>query len=100
MPTKSRFDIKNQINPIILYPINEGDWEVIQELRLSIYIHTIDQIDSQVIDLIKADNPEIQLTIEELNCRLAVFFKDKARDFYGTWVFYPWKNTLVHILNE
>jgi molybdopterin/thiamine biosynthesis adenylyltransferase len=100
MLTKSRSDLKDQIDPMIFSPINAGDWEVIKDLRGSDYIHTIDQIDSQVIDLIKADNPEIQLTKEELNSRLADFFKDKARDFYGTWVFYPWKNTLVHILNE
>jgi molybdopterin/thiamine biosynthesis adenylyltransferase len=100
MFTRSRFDLKDQIYPIIFSPINENDWEVIQELRSSNFVHIIDEIDSQVTDLIKADSPEAQLSKKELNERLGDFFKDKERDFFGNWVYYPWKQTLVHVLGE
>jgi tRNA A37 threonylcarbamoyladenosine dehydratase len=100
MLTKSQFDLNDQIKPLILSPIIAGDWEVIKALRAEKYVHTIDEIESQVIDLIKADNPEVPLSKEEIKIQLVDFFLAKERDLYGVWVFYPWKNTLVHILNE
>lgn len=100
MFTRSRFDFKDQIYPTIFSPNNKQDWEEIVELRSSNYVLTIDEIESQVTDLIKANFPEIQFSKKELDERKVNFFKDKERDFYGNWVFYPWKNTLVHILNK
>lgn len=100
MLIRTRFDLKDQIQPLIFIPTNANDWEEIQELRLNNYVQTIDEIDSQVIDLIKSDNPELQFSKEELNLRLVDFFKDREKDFFGNWVYYPWKNTLVHILGE
>jgi len=100
MFTKSRFDPKDQIRPDVYSPLIKTDWKEIQDLRSNSYVHTIDEIDSQVTDLIKADNPEIQFSREELDNRVLSFFKDKVRDFFGNWVYYPWKQTLVHILGE
>jgi molybdopterin/thiamine biosynthesis adenylyltransferase len=100
MFTKSRFDPKDQIRPVVYSPLSKTDWKEIQDLRSNSYVHTIDEIDSQVTDLIKADNPEIQFSREELDNRVLSFFKDKVRDFFGNWVYYPWKQTLVHILGE
>lgn len=100
MFTKSRFDPKDQIRPFVLSPLSKTDWKEIQDLRSNSYIHTIDEIDSQVIDIIKADNPEIQFSKEELENKVTSFFKGKVRDFFGNWVYYPWKQTLVHILGE
>lgn len=100
MLTRTRFDLKDQIKPLIFFPSNPTDWEEIQELRSSNFVQTIDEIDSQVIDLIKSDNPEYQFSKAELNLRLIEFFKDKDKDVFGNWVYFPWKNTLVHILGE
>lgn len=100
MFTKSRFDPKDQIRPVVFSPLSKIDWKEIQDLRSNSYVHTIDEIDSQVIDLIKADNPEIQFSREELENRVMGFFKGKVRDFFGNWVYYPWKQTLVHVLEE
>lgn len=100
MITKSRFDLKDQTKPVIFSPTNIRDWEEIDELRSNNYVQTIDEIDSQVSDLIKADNPEIQFSNEELMNRVSAFFENKERDLFGNWVYYPWKNTLVHILGE
>ncbi|RIW12048.1 Rv1355c family protein [Algoriphagus lacus] len=100
MLTKTRFDLQDQVKPIILLPTYSSHWEEIQDLRLSKYVYTVDAIDSQVMDLIKANQPEIQFSKSELEKMVVDFFIDKERDFYGNWVFYPWKNTLVHILGE
>ena len=96
----TRFDLKDQIVPLILSPSTASDWEEIISLRSSEYVNIVDEIDSQVADLIKADNPEIQLSKEELKNRVNSFFEDKVRDQYGNWIFYPWKQTLVHVLGE
>lgn len=97
---KPRIDQYDQTRPIIFNPSNSKDWEKIQELKSSKGIFTIDSIDSQIIDLIKISNPEIHFSKPELEAKVKGFFSDQERDFYGNWVFYPWKNTLVHILPE
>ncbi len=100
MLTKARFDYINQINPVLYFPNDPIHWDEIQELKSSSTIHTIDAIDSQVMDLIKANHPEIQFTKNELDKLVDDFFIKNDRDLYGNWIFYPWKNTLVHILGE
>ncbi len=74
MLTRTRFDLKDQIKPLIFFPTNSLDWEEIQELRSSNYVQTIDEIDSQVIDLIKSDHPENQFSKDELNIKVVEFF--------------------------
>ncbi len=100
MINKSGFGLSDQVKPVILFPKNQSDWDQIQKLRSNEYILTIDAIDSQVMELIKADHPEIQLSKKELESKVVDFFKANEKDFFGNWVFYPWKNTLVHILSE
>ncbi|WP_111672461.1 Rv1355c family protein [Algoriphagus litoralis] len=100
MISTSGFDPKDQVAPIVFTPSSASDWEEIKTLRSSVHVHTIDEIDSQIADLIKADNPEIQLSKEELKNRVNAFFQDKVREHYGNWIFYPWKQTLVHVLGE
>ncbi len=100
MPTKHRTDHQDQVQPVIFNPSNQSDWEEIKKLRSNPGVYTLDAIDSQVSDLVKANQPEIQLSKLETDRMVADFFKERARDFFGNWVFYPWKNTLVHILPE
>lgn len=100
MFTETRIGHQDQTHPIVFNPIDPIDWEEIQELRSSKYVITIDAIDSQVSDLIKADHPEIQLSKCEIEKKVKDFFIGKDSDLYGNWVYYPWKNTLVHVLPE
>ncbi|HSF55388.1 MAG TPA: Rv1355c family protein [Algoriphagus sp.] len=100
MITEPRNGREDHTHPIILDPNDSQDWEEIKRLRSTIHVQTIDAIDSQVLDLVKANNPEVQLSKSELESRVKDFFRDIERDFYGNWVFFPWKNTLVHILPE
>ncbi|OOG78044.1 Rv1355c family protein [Algoriphagus sp. A40] len=100
MFTKPRIGLQNQTHPLIFNPKNLYDWEEIQELRTNDYVLVVDEIDSQVCDLIKAENPEVQLSKSEIAGKLNDFFSEIEKDRFGNWVFYPWKNTLVHILPE
>lgn len=100
MPTEPRIDQRDQAHPMILNPNIQNDWEEIQTLRLDNRVHTIDAIDSQVSDLIKAAHPQTRLSPSEIEKKIGEFFEGKDRDKYGNWVYYPWKNTLVHLLPE
>jgi tRNA A37 threonylcarbamoyladenosine dehydratase len=100
MSNYSGLGLSDQVKPLILFPKNSSDWDQILKLKSASNILTIDAIESQVIDLIKADHPEIQLSVQELKSRVEDFFKENDKNLYGNWVFYPWKNTLVHILSE
>lgn len=93
-------DLQERIYPELLDPGNKMDWEKIQDLKSIPYIRIVDEIKSQVSDLIKSQNPEIQFGKEELTERVTQFFQDINKDQFGTWVFYPWKYTLVHLLSE
>jgi hypothetical protein len=96
--TKS--DIQDQIYPVFYNPAYQLDWEKIQELRAIPFIHVVDEIDSQVSDLIKSQSPEHQFSKSELQEKVSDFFSDKDKERFGTWVYYPWKYTLVHLLPE
>jgi molybdopterin/thiamine biosynthesis adenylyltransferase len=100
MPTEPRLGQIDQSSPMILDPKVQQDWEEIQKLRSESYVIIVDEIDSQVSDLIKAAHPQVKLSKEEINQKIADFFRERERDHYGNWVYYPWKHTLVHILPE
>lgn len=59
-----------------------------------------DQLRSQLCELIKNSNPEKQFSLEEL--MKASFEKTPKKDEfeYGLWVYYPWNNALVHLVEK
>lgn len=64
-------------------------------------LQVFDHIISQVEELIKCLHPTIIfLPPAELAKAVANKFGDKSSDEYGTWVYYPWTEKLVHILDE
>ncbi len=80
---------------------NEDDLYSLDRL---IQVHSeiviLDEIESQLKDLIKLRNPSVKLTESELTDLVQVHVGDKNIDEYGVWVYYPWCNKLVHILDE
>lgn len=64
-------------------------------------LQVFDHIQSQVEELIKCLHPTIVFSPPtELAKAVANQFGDKSSDEYGTWVYYPWIEKLVHILDE
>ncbi len=58
-----------------------------------------DQIESQIRELIKIRNPQQKLTEEEVKREIELLVDNKPIDEYGTWVYYPWSNKIVHLLS-
>ncbi len=60
----------------------------------------LDEIESQVRELIKIRHPQKPLTEEEYQNEINKYFIRDHSDEYGVWVYYPWNMRLVHILDE
>ena len=63
-------------------------------------IKVIDEIESQLNELIKLRNPKTKFTDSELKNEVINYLNGIALYDYGIWVYYPWLNQLVHLLNE
>ena len=57
-----------------------------------------DEIETQLKELIKSQNPTIK--IDEYEPYLAKHLNGIAMEDYGVWVYYPWSHNLVHLLDE
>lgn len=62
----------------------------------SIRIH--DRIHAQLRELVKSLNPAARLAPEALEEAVAHHVGNTPLAEYGTWVYYPWSGTLVHLL--
>jgi len=60
----------------------------------------LDEIESQLQELIKLRYPKIKFTSDELKNKISEYLNNQPIEEYGVWVYYPWKNTLVHLLDE
>ncbi|GMQ29382.1 Rv1355c family protein [Algoriphagus confluentis] len=92
-------DLKDRFAPEIFSPLDPEAWEKIVELKTNPAVLVINEIDGQIADLIKADHPELTFSKAELISRVDSYVAPDEKDFFGNWVYYPWKNTLVHILS-
>ncbi len=59
-----------------------------------------DTIEAQLKDLVKLENPNRVLTDEEYAQLIRQKLNGKSMEQYGVWVYYPWRNLLVHMLDE
>ncbi|MCC8426836.1 Rv1355c family protein [Mucilaginibacter sp. UR6-11] len=60
----------------------------------------IDEMFTQLQELIKGRNPSIKISLEEYPQRINDFLNGTNIDEYGVWAYYPWSQRLVHILDE
>lgn len=100
MSFKFSTDQNAQFKPEILNPDNDSDYLKIKDLIRNEFVLVSDQIDSQVADLIKSENPNRTIPQEELSALVSNFFINRNKEKFGNWVYFPWKNNLVHILSK
>lgn len=95
-------EFKNLFKPVLLSPKNEEDKKELKKLKEMGKVMFFDSFELQLSELIKTQNPKRKLSQEETT--------EKKIDFYsksgmpesenGVWVYYPWRNTIVRILEE
>lgn len=78
-------------NPIFL------DFEALHNHRNA---DIIDTFNTQILELWKIRNPKKKLADQNEEELIAQYLGGRNIQEIGVWVYYPWKNTLVHILPE
>jgi molybdopterin/thiamine biosynthesis adenylyltransferase len=81
----------------LLQKSDKQDLENLLASNSSIQAH--DHITHQVSELIKLRHPATRLSKDELQIKLQSYLGDKPEE-YGVWVYYPWLNKIVHLLDR
>jgi len=84
--------------PLILNPQSKPDLDTISALKSNPATMVRDTLEAQVGELIKISNPARVFPVPELRQNIADFLREHKN--YGIWVYYPWRNTLVKILDK
>lgn len=63
-------------------------------------IRVFDQIESQLRELINCLNPSKNIPTDQLTAFIDVHLNGCPRNEYGVWVYYPWNQSLIHVLDE
>lgn len=86
---------------LILNGNNMLERAVLHNLReQSPTIHIVDLFEQQLREWLKAEHPGKQLSEEEVNQLLTKHSDLSDSEKNGAWVYYPWRNTLVHCLSK
>ncbi|MEX2594473.1 MAG: ThiF family adenylyltransferase [Anditalea sp.] len=92
--------MQDNYRPLILSPHSPHDFRTITKIISKDSTMVRDTIEDQVAELFKIDNPSQVFSSEALKEKVEDFFKEEDKDTFGLWVYYPWRNTLVRILEE
>lgn len=63
-------------------------------------IELIDEIDGQLRELVKILNPKIKIKDEDYPELVKQHLNGRDAHDYGVWVYYPWSNRMLHLLDE
>lgn len=86
--------------PLFFRVYNASEYEELNKLLLLPGIIIVDPIKGQLKELIKYKNPNKKYTDDELDNESIIHIGKLSIYEYGVWVYYPWTNRLVHILDE
>lgn len=84
--------------PLVINAGTEGS----VDLRDLIKTHkptVVDTIEEQLMELVKMERPDYVFSDEEARLAARARLGENPEN-YGCWVYFPWKNTVVHLLGE
>lgn len=94
-------NIHSIYKPLFYRLNNPHDEEAFHELlRSAKNIKQYDTIYNQLTELIKLSNPTERLSKETMDDLITDHVKLQDLSKYGVWVYYPWSDNLVHLLDE
>lgn len=64
------------------------------------HIRIHDELDSQLDELIKSKHPKKKPEPQQMHALKLLHLGDLSMEDYGVWVYYPWSERLVHLLDE
>ncbi|MFT5513388.1 MAG: hypothetical protein ACI8SE_001795 [Bacteroidia bacterium] len=80
--------------------VDSDEFKIEQLLKDKPYIKIVDEIESQLLELLKLRSPSRKFTDAELLEEVNTFLKDTTAQIYGKWVYYQWLEKIVHVLDE
>ncbi|PJA06784.1 MAG: hypothetical protein COX70_08725 [Flavobacteriales bacterium CG_4_10_14_0_2_um_filter_32_8] len=93
--------INNVIKPIFFdLTTTAQKYQFFSLLAANPSIQRLDEIDGQLAELIKLRNPKKKLTSTEMVQEIEAHLGKTTKENYGVWVYYPWLNKIIHLLNE
>ncbi|MDN3686743.1 ThiF family adenylyltransferase [Cyclobacterium jeungdonense] len=97
---KNEFD--HAWKPVILSPRDQVDKNVVTKLKDTGKVMFFDTFELQLTELIKTMNPKRSLSLEELSEKKIDYYKASGNSAQecGNWIYYPWRKTLVRVLEE
>jgi tRNA threonylcarbamoyladenosine dehydratase len=63
-------------------------------------VKVFDHLESQLKELVKCLNPASKLSPDDYEPLINEHLHGRSLNDYGVWVYYPWSNHLIHILDE
>lgn len=88
--------------PVILHPAEPDQLDELNALMNDPAIEVCDTYTGQVAEWIKITHPSHRFSTEELQEKATAWIQSQAvpsRE-QGCWVYYPWKRTLVHLVDQ
>ena len=97
---KQQKDLEQAIAPLFYRIYNENELAdftlLLDKPGLMINDHVLDQVK----ELMKISHPTLKLNAKEQEEAAIQHIKPLSIEDYGVWVYYPWSNRLVHIVDE
>ena len=97
---KLQYNGNEIFKPLFFRLVNTEDKVLFEEIIKNPNIQVFDNILPQIKELIKYKNPSVKFTDEQVENELQKYICNKNITEYGVWVFYPWSNRIVHILDR
>ena len=94
------FQSNNIHKPLFFRIYLNSDLHKLNELLLTPGIIVVDFIEDQLKELIKYKKPSVKFTTDDVKDEIIKHIGKFSLYEYGVWVYYPWTNRLVHILDE
>ena len=93
--------VGNNFRPIIFRRRHlEDRKEMDKLLAIEGAVQIIDTIDMQLAELIKIENPSESFDEKKLRTYIDAYIYPSSSFDFGAWVYYPWLNKIIHLLDE
>jgi molybdopterin/thiamine biosynthesis adenylyltransferase len=91
----------NSFKPIVFKLSNSNDISTLEHfLSLHSEIKLVDTLHQQIRELAKLSHPHKVLSEDDYNTFTDTYLAAQHPYLAGSWCYYPWLNTLVHLLNK
>jgi len=97
-----RIQVNDDVYEPILYRLTRTEDQQAFEAWLSKHSDAIvlDMLHNQLKELIKIQHPAERLSDQQIEELIEKHLDGVAEIQYGVWAYYPWNNSLIHILDE